>query len=460
MRKFLRSYGKLDTATPVVDTPKTLDQLRELLTHYDAEKRKVTVRAGGYSFDSQALNDDVVILLSNFNQIKSFDETNADRPTITVEPAVTWKTILKKSLERGLTCPVVVTSGEVTAGGTLSSNCLSRNSIRYGTQGNWVEHFSLLTVKGEIILCSPTENRDVFYAVIGGYGFLGVVIEITYRLIRVDKQLKMMTRIKKYDNFEEIVAELRRGITDINESEEWDGIYALAFFTGKTNKGYVFHSKYTTESNLHRLLLYSGWNWFLVPVAWMMRFVWINRVLLEIVFNYLANESKTYIDNFFGYTFFMDNHRIAKEIPSRIGIQLPSIQQTFFIPEHKVLNFLTLISVSLRDKKLSPTMFDILYIPKDDFVLSAWRSTSGFAVSVAFEDSSRAQNEKTIQELILLSTVCKEMNGHVTFIKDVHCSSTDLKEMYGDSFEEFLTIKKQLDPNNTLTNRFFDKLFH
>ncbi len=50
--RHLLSYGGLDSANASVFEPKTLEELQQLLQRLQAEKRRVTVRGGGYSFDA------------------------------------------------------------------------------------------------------------------------------------------------------------------------------------------------------------------------------------------------------------------------------------------------------------------------------------------------------------------------------------------------------------------------
>ncbi len=55
-----------------------------------------------------------------------------------------------------------------------------------------VESFRLVTPEGEVVECSRERERELFGAVIGGYGLLGVVTEVTLRLVRRRKVRRLV----------------------------------------------------------------------------------------------------------------------------------------------------------------------------------------------------------------------------------------------------------------------------
>jgi decaprenylphospho-beta-D-ribofuranose 2-oxidase len=452
-RRHLISYSSVDRAYPRVYEPKSVAELQQLLKQAKTEKWSVTLRGGGYSFDSQSLNDDAVISLHHLHHIKSIDQKQAQ---ITVEPAIQWGNIVRQLLPLGLTPHIVVTTGQATAGGTLSADCLSRNSARYGKDGRHVVRFQLLTMDGQLLECSPTENAELFHAVIGGFGYLGVVTEITYNLLQIGNRTQVQTVVNKYTSLESLVAGLKQ---HMQELQSWDAVYAVAFFSGDQDKGYVCRSRYSADRHLKRFFLYFGINPVRILFEWLSRITWIETLALNIAFRFFVRENQSYLDKFEGYTFFMESDRISKDIASRFGIQLPTIQQTFIIPEANLPAFLTTLSKMLRKKQLTPNMFDIVPIPSDDFLMSASNGLNGFAVSVAFEDLNMGNIIELLEELHALSTVCSQLGGRVHLVKNVYATPEQLHTMYGQSMETFLRLKKQIDPEGILRNSFFERVF-
>ena len=64
-------------------------------------------------------------------------------------------------------------------------NVHGKNHYRVGAFGDQVLELDLLTVEGEKITCGPEVNADVFEAVVGGLGVLGVVTRVTLQLKHV-----------------------------------------------------------------------------------------------------------------------------------------------------------------------------------------------------------------------------------------------------------------------------------
>src|SRR4029453_4623843 len=110
-----------------------------------------TFRAGGHSFDGQALGDDLVVSLVRLDQIEVF----ANEQRMRVGPGATWGAILAELEPLGIVPAVTVTTEHATAGGTLSGDCLSRFSPAYGKEGKWIESLDLLTTEGELLHCTP-----------------------------------------------------------------------------------------------------------------------------------------------------------------------------------------------------------------------------------------------------------------------------------------------------------------
>src|SRR5450432_3870821 len=166
------SYSRLRRSVPerlcVVDDA---SEIRDVLRNAAGEGRHVTVRAGGRSFDDQALNRDTLIDIRRLDRIVALDTV---RKRITVQAAATWGSVVEATLPHGLMPHIVVTTAGATAGGTLSGNCISRFSPSYGHTGDHVISFQLLTVGGELLTCSAQENAALFHAAIGGFGYLGV----------------------------------------------------------------------------------------------------------------------------------------------------------------------------------------------------------------------------------------------------------------------------------------------
>ena len=68
-------------------------------------------------------------------------------------------------------------------------NIHGKNNFRMGTIGEHVVEFTALLPTGAEITCSPKKNGDLFYAMIGGLGMLGVFTSITLQMKKMHSGL-------------------------------------------------------------------------------------------------------------------------------------------------------------------------------------------------------------------------------------------------------------------------------
>ena len=137
----LRSYSDLHRTNPVrVYLPRDAADVIRIFRHAshggasDPDPRHVTIRGAGHAFDSQSLGTELVISMERFDKI----EVREDRAEVCVGGGATWGLIVHTLEAQRLVPAGTVTSSHATAGGTLSSDCLSRFSPRSGKEATSV----------------------------------------------------------------------------------------------------------------------------------------------------------------------------------------------------------------------------------------------------------------------------------------------------------------------------------
>ena len=71
---------------------------------------------------------------------------------------------------------------KTTLGGCLAANIHGKNNFKMGPIGEHVIEFNAILPTGAEITCSPKKNADLFYAMIGGYGMLGIFTSVTMQM--------------------------------------------------------------------------------------------------------------------------------------------------------------------------------------------------------------------------------------------------------------------------------------
>lgn len=112
--------------------------------------------------------------------LASIGEIEGDH--IWVEAGAKWSEVLAKTVPAGLAPPTLTDYIELSIGGTLSVGGVGGASFRTGSQGDNVAALEVVTGAGELVICSPSENRALFDAVRGGVGQCGIIARARLRL--------------------------------------------------------------------------------------------------------------------------------------------------------------------------------------------------------------------------------------------------------------------------------------
>jgi decaprenylphospho-beta-D-ribofuranose 2-oxidase len=489
-RKRLDCYSGLYSARAEVIEPGGVDELSGVFAAARGAGRRITLRAGAHSFDGQALGDDLVISMVRMNAI----EVLPDERKMRVEPGATWGAILAQLQPLGLVPAVTVTTEHATAGGTLSGDCLSRFSPSYGKEGEWIESFDLLTPEGDLLHCRPptkgsdpsawTTEERAFCGAIGGLGYLGAVVSIVYRLLPTeagDGRVGVRTIVRKFETFAALAADLVPTIkrTYLEDSDPDDPVKLDAIWSALGPRGngaptlLFFTSTYTADGERRRMALHRPKLPIRVLVEWLMRVSFVSKIFWRIYFRFVFRDGEEYVDDLEGFAFFMDGNARAKQIGRRLGFSMRNVQQSFVIPsdpgaaggwdraKDDLVEWLDFAHDFLLKRNLTPTLNDVLFVPKDlPFLLSASADRAGFVVSYAFETSNRRTLQRAEAAFSDLADVLWErFQGRVYLVKNVFAKQETLAKMYGQHAVEFARLKQQLDPKALLRNDFLERTF-
>ena len=163
--------------------PDSVSTLQAFLQEDGAHGAPLLCWGNGRSYGDAALNQNGVVLdMSGWNRVLSWEPTTG---VVTVQPGVTLSQLWKHCLADGYWPPVVSGTQTTTIGGCVSANAHGKNNWKHGPIGEHVLSFELLLADGQLLNVSPTQHSDLFHAVIGGFGLLGVITQVTLQMKRV-----------------------------------------------------------------------------------------------------------------------------------------------------------------------------------------------------------------------------------------------------------------------------------
>jgi FAD/FMN-containing dehydrogenase len=134
-----------------------------------------------------------------FHHVLSVD---ANRRLADVEGMTTYEELADETLEFALLPTVVPQLKTITIGGALSGLGIESSSFKYGLVHETVEEMEVLLGDGSTIVCSATQNPDLFYGFPNSYGTLGYVLRLKVKLIPAKKFVKLKhTRFAEPEKF-------------------------------------------------------------------------------------------------------------------------------------------------------------------------------------------------------------------------------------------------------------------
>jgi glycolate oxidase len=172
----------------VVVLPETTEQVSRVLAYCHAEGIKVVPRGAGTSLSGGALPlaDGVLLGMAKFSRIREID---FDNRVAVVEPGVTNLAVTDAVEHAGFYyAPDPSSQIACTIGGNVAENSGGVHSLKYGMTTNNLLGLEMVLMTGEVIRLGGKHldagGYDLMGIVTGSEGLLGVVTEVTVRLLK------------------------------------------------------------------------------------------------------------------------------------------------------------------------------------------------------------------------------------------------------------------------------------
>ncbi|WP_374333261.1 FAD-linked oxidase C-terminal domain-containing protein, partial [Aestuariivirga sp.] len=172
----------------VVVLPETVAQVAAVLKYAHDNAIKVVPRGAGTSLSGGALPlaDGILLGMAKFNRVLEIDYANR---CAVVQPGVTNLAITKAVENRGFYyAPDPSSQIACTIGGNVAENSGGVHCLKYGLTANNVLGIEIVLVTGEVIRLGgkhlDAEGYDLLGVMTGSEGLLGVVTEVTVRILQ------------------------------------------------------------------------------------------------------------------------------------------------------------------------------------------------------------------------------------------------------------------------------------
>lgn len=159
-------------------SPSTEQHLVEAVRSAVKSDLKIKVVGSGHSFVGAALTDGLLIDLSKYDQITEIDMPNK---RITVQVGKKLEDLNRELWKHGLAMSNLSDIAYQSVAGAISTGTHG-TGLGFGCLGTQIVKARVITGKGELIECSPSEKPDLFGAAIIGVGAAGILSTVTLQL--------------------------------------------------------------------------------------------------------------------------------------------------------------------------------------------------------------------------------------------------------------------------------------
>ncbi|KAE8414638.1 hypothetical protein BDV36DRAFT_239444 [Aspergillus pseudocaelatus] len=436
-------------------TPTQVSEVQDIVREAFKKDQRVTVIGAMHSTTECTIGTGIIISLKKMARIISVDQKQL---TVTVEGGVSLHKLCAHLKESGLQPPVILEWGNFHIGAISGTHANDTSMNRSAQFSSFVVAVKLVTPTGEIMEISESQNAEYLPAVRSHFGMLGVVCEVTLRIFK-SQPLQMSFQVAEIggflDNFVGELQALKAG---------YDQVFGMLFPTSSKllfqRRRFVDSENLKSNSsgaeieNENIIALFGDLYLPLVKALTALQLPAVvaeplNKVLVDFPLKRIRDSAYTidpcdrgvvYKDedpNFEFYDWVFPEERWCDMI--RAFLQLSDR----FRREH---NFILLMPVAI-------------YFLKQDRSSLLSRSRNGNMIAVDPEYPDPA--DPTWKAFRLAFNEIAVLHGGVPHINKTRGGAiSNLRKVHDpESIQNFLQIRKQLDPKDLFLNDYFRTLF-
>jgi FAD-linked oxidoreductase len=401
--------------------------LAQAMGRYSREGRHVRVVGDGHSFTPLAQTDDVLISLDRMQGVIAID---AEQGTARVQAGTRLRMLGDQLLKRGLAQENLGDIDVQSIAGAISTGTHGTGA-RFGSIATQVVGLTLVTASGEVIQCSETERPDIFKAAQVSLGALGVIAEVTLRVVPA-KRLRFVSRRERVDD---VLANLERYKQENSHFEFFWMPYtpwAQVKFLNETDDP---PSKTNLVGTLNKIVLENGLYWVLSETARIARPT--TRTISRVSAMGIATVSET------DYS-----HRLFAT-PRAVKFQ----EMEYNIPAADFLAVLAEIRAVMKREKFNVHFpIECRFVQSDDIWLSpAYQRESAYIAIHMYKGMPYERYFRAIEPIY------QPYGGRPHWGKMHTLDAATLATRY-PHWDDFRRVRTALDPNGVILNDYLRKL--
>jgi len=421
--------------------PSTVEDVQEALRRTIGA---VSIGGGRFSMGGQTASPGSLHFdMRSMNRILSF---SPEARTIRVQAGVRWCDIQRFIDPHGLAVKIMQTYANFTVGGALSVNCHGRY-VGLGPLVLSVRNITLVLHDGSVVEANRQQNPELFFGAIGGYGALGVVVEIELDLAenkRVKRDHAVLPLSEYWAHFKNFVRSEPRAVFHNAD------LYAPQFNTVRAVTWVETDEPATTKARLQPLATsYPLQQYFL----WSISETPFGKERREMLIDPLL-----YLRKKVHWRNYEAGYDVAElEPPSRQ--ERTYVLQEYFVPVENLETFVPRMTAVLQRHDVNALNISMRHAMPDVHTLLNWAPRETFAFVLYHKQRTRENAKSRVgvwtRELI---DAALSVGGTYYLPYQPHATVAQFHRAYPRG-EDFFALKRAVDPNFRFTNSLWNKYY-
>jgi FAD/FMN-containing dehydrogenase len=459
----LENFGHSISTAAYIYRPTHVEQIAALFKAVRQGGFTIALRGAGRSYGDASLNAGQVVL--DLSRMKRVLAWAPDKGILKVEPGFTFEDLWQYTLEDGWWRPVMPGTMKPTLGGALGANVHGKNNWKVGTLGEHILEFTALLPNGKEVTCNPKKNSELFRAMIGGIGMLGVFTSITLQLKKIHSgNLRVHAWVEP--SYQDMLTAM-----DANKEHDYDVGWVDTTAMGRNlGRGQMHTADYlkpgedpnpaqtlslrnqALPANIMGLLPRSI-VWRILQLGLMFNIgVWGGNTA-KYWLNRFTENNKVFLQSFIAFNFLLDYVPDWERAYGRGGL----IQYQTFIPKETAHDAHLEIMRYAKRRGLPAYLGVLKRHRPDNFLLS--HAVDGYSLALDFKVPPR-QPQRLARLTSELNQIALEADGRFYFAKDSTLTADVVRKYLGEAVvKEFRALKAKVDPDNILQSDLYRRCF-
>lgn len=432
------------TEAPAVLAPTTVAELQALVATARTEGKKIALVGAGKSMGGQTVPTALSDYRVSLEHLNKLIQLNVPAQEVTVQAGMSWRALQEHIAPHKLAIKTMQSYHDFSIGGSLSVN-IHGQDIRFTQIIGSVVSFTLLQPDGTIITVSRQQNKELFGLVIGGYGLLGIIIEVTLSLTDDALLERKVALIESKDLADYFVKNVKN-----NPDVEF---YSARFsMSGPQILQQAFVITYErTNKNIPELFKFNA-----SPQSKAQKALLALMANVKMFKNLRFPLEKFYLNR----SEFLSRNNFTNHTIESLPANTPSshyILQEYFIPYAQVNTFIDFLATSSKAHAINILNVTARHLRQDNESKLAFAQQECCALVVYINLARTPRAYATMVDWTRTVIDTASACGGTYYLPYQLLGTQEQLETAYPAFKEFVALKRQSDPKELFTNQLYQR---